>query len=73
MSRYRCVDAQKATGFAVATACQAARVTRSAYYASDHTPRDRLHALHSTNDYLSPIEWEQQHAIMSPLPSTMAA
>jgi putative transposase len=29
--------------------------------------------LHSANDYLSPIEWEQQHAIMSPLPSTMAA
>jgi putative transposase len=29
--------------------------------------------LHSTNGYLSPIEWEQQHAIMSPLPSTTAA
>ena len=29
--------------------------------------------LHSTNDYLSPIEWEQQHATISPLPSTMAA
>jgi putative transposase len=31
--RYRCVDAQKATGFSVAAACQAAGVTRSAYYA----------------------------------------
>ena len=29
--------------------------------------------LHSARDYLSPIEWEQQHAIMSPLPSTTAA
>jgi transposase InsO family protein len=29
--------------------------------------------LHSTNDYLSPIEWEQQQAIMTPLPSTTAA
>jgi putative transposase len=29
--------------------------------------------LHSANDYLSPIEWEQQHATSSPLPSTMAA
>lgn len=33
MSRYRCVDAQKAAGFAVAAACKAAGVTRSAYYA----------------------------------------
>jgi transposase InsO family protein len=33
VSRYRCVDAQKAAGFAVAAACQAAGVTRSAYYA----------------------------------------
>jgi putative transposase len=33
MSRYRCVDAQKAAGFPVAAACQAAGVTRSAYYA----------------------------------------
>jgi putative transposase len=31
--RYRCVDAQKAAGFPVAAACQAARVTRSADYA----------------------------------------
>jgi hypothetical protein len=31
--RYRCVDAQKAAGLPVATACQAAGVTRSAYYA----------------------------------------
>ena len=29
--------------------------------------------LHSTNGYLPPIEWEQQHATSSPLPSTMAA
>jgi putative transposase len=29
--------------------------------------------LHSTNDYLSPIEWEHQHATISPLPSTTAA
>jgi transposase len=33
VSRYRCVDAQKATGFPVAAACQAAGVTRSASYA----------------------------------------
>ena len=33
MSRYRCVDAQKAAGFPVAAACRAAGVTRSAYYA----------------------------------------
>jgi hypothetical protein len=31
--RYRCVDAQKAAGFPVAAACQAAGVTRSACYA----------------------------------------
>jgi hypothetical protein len=31
--RYRCVDAQKAAGFPVAAACQAAGVTRPAYYA----------------------------------------
>ena len=31
--RYRCVDAQKAAGFAVAAACQAAGVTRSVYSA----------------------------------------
>jgi putative transposase len=33
VSRYRCVDAQKAAGFPIAAACQAAGVTRSAYYA----------------------------------------
>jgi putative transposase len=33
VSRYRCVDAQKAAGFPVATACQAAGVSTSAYYA----------------------------------------
>jgi putative transposase len=32
VSRYRCVDAQKAAGFPVAAACQAAGVARSAYY-----------------------------------------
>jgi putative transposase len=31
--RYRCVDAQKAAGFPMAAACQAAGVTRSAWYA----------------------------------------
>jgi putative transposase len=29
--------------------------------------------LHSTNGYLPPVEWEQQHATINPLPSTMAA
>jgi transposase InsO family protein len=29
--------------------------------------------LHSTCGYLSPVEWEQQHATISPLPSTTAA
>ena len=29
--------------------------------------------LHSARGYLSPIEWEQRHATISPLPSTMAA
>jgi putative transposase len=29
--------------------------------------------LHSTNGYLPPIEWEQQHATISPPRSTMAA
>jgi transposase InsO family protein len=29
--------------------------------------------LHSTRGYLPPIEWEQQHAPSSPLPSTLAA
>ena len=29
--------------------------------------------LHSTNHYLPPIEWEQQHTAISPLPSTRAA
>jgi transposase InsO family protein len=33
VSRYRCVDAQKAAGFPVAAACNAAGVQRSAYYA----------------------------------------
>ena len=32
MSRYRCVDAQKAAGFPVVAACDAAGATRSAYY-----------------------------------------
>jgi transposase InsO family protein len=45
VSRYRCVDAQRAAGFAVAAACQAAGVTRSAYYAWTATtargPSDR--------------------------------
>jgi putative transposase len=29
--------------------------------------------LHSANDYLPPIEWEQRHATVSSLPSTTAA
>jgi putative transposase len=29
--------------------------------------------LHSTRDYLPPIEWEHRHATTSPLPSTTAA
>jgi putative transposase len=29
--------------------------------------------LHSTNDYLPPTEWEQQHRTLNPLPSTIAA
>jgi putative transposase len=33
VSRYRCVDAQKAAGFPIAAACDAAGVRRSAYYA----------------------------------------
>jgi putative transposase len=33
VTRYSCVDAQKAAGFPVAAACKAAEVSRSAYYA----------------------------------------
>ena len=33
MSRYRCVDTQKAAGFPIAAACQAAGVSTSAFYA----------------------------------------
>jgi hypothetical protein len=33
VSRYRCVDAQKAAGFPVAAACRAAGVSASAFYA----------------------------------------
>jgi putative transposase len=33
VTRYRCVDAQKAAGFPVITACQAAGVSTSAFYA----------------------------------------
>jgi putative transposase len=29
--------------------------------------------LHSTNGYLSPVEWEHQHATIGPLPLTAAA
>ena len=32
-----------------------------------------LHRLHSTNGYLPPLEWEQQHRHVHPLPSTLAA
>jgi transposase InsO family protein len=31
------------------------------------------HRLHSTNDYLPPVEWEQQHRHDHPLPSPLAA
>jgi putative transposase len=45
VTRYRCVDAQKAAGFPVAAACQAAGVSTSAYYAwaaaGAQGPRDR--------------------------------
>jgi transposase InsO family protein len=44
VTRYRCVDAQKAAGFPVVAACQAAGVTRSGYYAwttSAHRAADR--------------------------------
>ena len=48
MTRYRCVDAQKAAGFPVAAACRAAGVTRSAYYAwangTVHGPAQRQRA-----------------------------
>jgi putative transposase len=48
VSRYRCVDAQKAAGFPVAAACKAAGVARSAYYAwtagAAHRPADRHRA-----------------------------
>jgi hypothetical protein len=33
VSRYRCVDAQKAAGFPVVAACDAAGVSASAFYA----------------------------------------
>jgi len=33
VTRYRCVDAQKAAGFAVSRACEAMRISPSAYYA----------------------------------------
>ena len=38
MSRYRCVDAQKAAGFPVVAACGAAGVSTSAYYAWAASP-----------------------------------
>jgi putative transposase len=45
VSRYRCVDAQKAAGFPVAAACQAVGVARSAYYAwTAQGPADRHRA-----------------------------
>jgi putative transposase len=48
VTRYRCVDAQKAAGFPVAAACRAAGVTRSAYYAwatgTVHGPAQRQRA-----------------------------
>jgi hypothetical protein len=38
VSRYRCVDAQKAASFPVAAACRAAGVSISAYYAFTARP-----------------------------------
>jgi putative transposase len=32
-----------------------------------------VHRLHSTNNYLPPLEWEQRHRHGRPLPSTLAA
>ena len=45
-----------------------ARVSIFAWIAWYHRRR-----LHSTNDYLPPIEWEPQHRINHPLPSPLAA
>ena len=39
MSRFRCVDDQKAAGFPVSPACEAAGVSTSGYY--DWAARDR--------------------------------
>ena len=48
MSRYRCVDAQKAAGFPVVAACDAAGVSASAFYAwatrCEQGPRAAEHA-----------------------------
>jgi putative transposase len=48
VSRYRCVDAQKAAGFPVVAACQAAGVSASAFYAwitrGEQEPRVAEHA-----------------------------
>ena len=48
MSRYRCVDAQKAAGFSVVAACRAASVSASAFYAwaarREQEPRVAEHA-----------------------------
>jgi hypothetical protein len=43
VSRYRCVDAQKAAGFPVVAACQAAGVsaTRSDRTSRSHQPEER--------------------------------
>jgi hypothetical protein len=37
------------------------------------TEEHNLRRLHSTNDYLPPLEWEQRHHHHHPLPSTLAA
>jgi putative transposase len=48
VSRYRCVDAQKAAGFSVVAACRAAGVSASAFYAwaarREQEPRVAEHA-----------------------------
>ena len=70
MSRYRCVDAQKAAGFPVVAACQAAGVRRSAYYAwtasaaqgpSQHE-RDEAALVAEIRPHPRPLGWHLRRA-----------